>query len=279
MQLGATVSLEDAIALGVTAAPIAAEEPQSEAELKAKRAAFSKAGILPVQTNGYCNLVSTDEKIRRANVVATRELLRRADIAGARAVVVGGGHRDPAVPADVFSAHPDNWKPEAVELLAQSCREIVDGLDLQTTRLSIETWVMTPLDSAKSVRRFLDLVGHKSVGILFDPVNMMNLDRHYRSGEFIAECFDTFGDDIVHVHAKDTKLIAAQFTYRMAEAPIGEGQLDFAELLRQMSRRADDLPLVVEHLNSFDEYAKAIAHIRGVAAAEGLKFWAPAKAA
>jgi L-ribulose-5-phosphate 3-epimerase len=278
MQLGATVSLEDAIALGVTAAPIAAEKPLSDPELAELSRPYAKAGITPVQTNGYCNLVATDEAIRRENVAATRELLRKADLAGSRAVVVGGGHRDPAVPRDVFSAHPDNWKPEVIELLAQSCREIVDGLQLKTTRLSMETWVMTPLDSPKSVRRFLDLVGNKSVGILFDPVNMMNLDRHFRTGEFIAECFDAFGDDIVHVHAKDTKLIAAEFTYKMAEAPIGTGQLDYAELLRQMSRKAQDLPLVVEHLSKREDYAHAIAHIRGIARAEGLSFWAPAKA-
>ncbi len=278
MQLGATVSLDDAIALGVTAAPIGADKPMSDAELVELGRPYAKAGITPVQTNGYCNLAAPDEAVRRENVAATRELLRRADLAGSRAVVVGGGHRDPAVPRDVFSAHPDNWKPEAVELLAQSCREVVDGLNLKTTRLSVETWVMTPLDSPKSVRRFLDLVGHKSVGILFDPVNMMNLDRHFRSGAFIAECFDAFGDDIVHVHAKDTKLLAAEFTYKMAEAPIGTGQLDYAELLRQMSRRAQDLPLVVEHLSKREDYAAAIAHIRGIAKAEGLTFWAPPKA-
>ena len=278
MQLGATVSLDDAIALGVTAAGIAAEKPLSDAELVELGRSYTKAGITPVQTNGYCNLVATDEAIRRENVAATRELLRKADLAGSRAVVLGGGHRDPAVPRDVFSAHPDNWKPEAVELLAQSCREIVDGLNLKTTRLSVETWVMTPLDSPKSVRRFLDLVGHKSVGILFDPVNMMNLDRHFRTGEFIAECFDVFGDDIVHVHAKDTKLLAAEFTYKMAEAPIGTGQLDYAELLRQMSRKAQDLPLVVEHLGRREDYADAIAYIRRIAKAEGLSFWTPPKA-
>lgn len=278
MQLGATVSLEDAIGLGVTAAGIAAETPLSDAELVELGRSYTRAGITPVQTNGYCNLVATDEAIRRENVAATRELLRKADLAGSRAVVLGGGHRDPAVPRDVFSAHPDNWKPEAIELLAQSCREIVDGLDLKTTRLSVETWVMTPLDSPKSVRRFLDLVRHKSVGILFDPVNMMNLDRHFRTGEFIAECFDTFGDDIVHVHAKDTRLLAAEFTYKMAEAPIGTGQLDYAELLRQMSRRAEDLPLVVEHLGKREDYADAIAYIRRVAGAEGLTFWTPPKA-
>ena len=278
MQLGATVSLDDAIALGVTAAPIGAEQPMSDSELAELGRPYAKAGVTPVQTNGYCNLIAPDEAIRRENVAATRELLRRADLAGSRAVVVGGGHRDPAVPRDVFSAHPDNWKPEAVELLAQSCREIVDGLDLKTTRLSVETWVMTPLDSPGSVRRFLDLVDNKSVGILFDPVNMMNLDRHFRTGEFIAECFDTFGDDIVHVHAKDTRLLAAAFTYHMAEAPIGTGQLDYAELLRQMSRKAQDLPLVVEHLGKREDYAAAIAHIRGVAKAESLTFWAPPKA-
>ena len=205
MQLGATVSLDDAIALSVTAAPMPADKPLSDAELKALRAQYAAAGITPVQTNGYCNLVATDEAVRRGNIAATRELLRKADLAGSCALVVGGGHRDPAVPREVFSAHPDNWKPETVELLADSCHAILDGLQLETVKLTIETWVITLLDSPMAVRRLIDIVDDKSFGILFDPVNMMNLDRHFRSGEFIAECFDIFGDGIVLVHAKDTE--------------------------------------------------------------------------
>ncbi len=277
MQLGATVSLEDAIALGVTAATIHADNPLSDAELVALRQQYVKAGITPVQTNGYCNLVATDEAVRLENIAATRELLRKADLAGSRAVVVGGGHRDPKVPRDVFSAHPDNWKPETIELLAKSCRAILDGLTLKTVKLTIETWVMTPLDSADAVKRLVELVDHPNFGILFDPVNMMNLERHFRSGAFIAECFAKFGDAIVLVHAKDTKLQPEHFTYKMAEVPIGEGQLDYNELLRQMAKRAQDLPLVIEHLGQAEEYAAAVRHLRGIAAAEGVSFWVPAK--
>lgn len=277
MQLGATISLADAIALGVSAAPIGADQPLSDAELTALRQEYAAAGITPVQTNGYCNLVATDEAVRLENIAATRELLRKADLAGSRAVVVGGGHRDPAVPREVFSAHPDNWKPETVELLAKSCRAILEGLALKTVKLTIETWVMTPLDSPAAVKRLVELVDHPSFGILFDPVNMMNLDRHFRSGEFIAECFAAFGDAIVLVHAKDTKLQPEHFTYKMAEVPIGEGKLDYNELLRQMAKRDQALPLVIEHLGEPEEYASAVRHLRGIAAAEGLSFWVPAK--
>ncbi len=94
MQLGATVSLDDAIALGVTAAPIGADKPMSDAELVELGRPYAKAGITPVQTNGYCNLAAPDEAIRRENVAATRELLRRADLAGSRAVVVDGSQGD-----------------------------------------------------------------------------------------------------------------------------------------------------------------------------------------
>ena len=57
--------------------------------------------------------------------------------------------------------------------------------------------------------------------------------------------------------------------------PIGTGRLDYNELMRQMAKGAPDLPLVVEHLGKPEEYAAAIAHLRGIAAAEGLEFWAP----
>ena len=93
-----------------------------ERELALIRQRFEQAGVWAVQTDGYCNLAATDENERQKAIAFLRKKLANADRAGVMFVTTGGGHRDPKRPADVFSAHPDNWKPEAISVLADSCR-------------------------------------------------------------------------------------------------------------------------------------------------------------
>jgi len=279
MHLGAVLNIPDLQKLGLTAGPAEDIAELPEAERSGLGLSFEQAGIIPAQTGGYCNLVSTDEAHRRKCVARLRETLAAAEQAGVRTVICGGGHRDPDCPEAVFSPHPDNWTQPARELLAQSCAEVLDGFSSKVTKLTIETWVMTPLDSPRAARDLVDAVKHPNLGILFDPVNMMNLDRHFRTGEFVAECIDTFGDAITHVHAKDTRILADRFTYHMAEVPIGSGRMDYARLLREMTRLPEDVSLIIEHLDTFDAYAAAAAKLREIAAAEGIDFAGKGRAA
>ncbi len=275
MHLGATIPLEDLVDLGLTAGHLSNIGAMSDEELAAEGRRYSEAGIIAVQTGGYCNLISTDENHRRDCIANLRSLLTRAERAGCRWVVVGGGHRDPAKPTDIFSAHPDNWTAEARALLAESCAAVLDGWSSATTGLVVETWVMTPLDSPAAARQLADTVNHRNFGILFDPVNMMNLDRHFRSGAFIGTCFDTFGDQIRLVHLKDTLIKAESFTYHMAEVPIGDGNLDIGQLLREADGLDEGIPLVIEHLAGFDAYAQAVSRMREIAAKNSLSFVSP----
>lgn len=275
MQLGATVSLDAAVGMGISAASVNIEHDTSDSEIDELKQKYASAKVTPVQAGGYCNLISTDERHRKANILKTKALLRRADLMGCRTVVVGGGHRDPDNPHEIFSVHPENWQPEALDLLAESCRDILSDLDLSHTKLVVETWVMTPLNSPKAVAKLVAKVDHPNFGILFDPVNMMNLERYYQSGEFIEACITAFGDAIALVHAKDTLLRADPFTFHMAEAPVGQGQLDYRTLMRALDRLSADLPLVVEHLKEDHEYKAALAYLRQVAREEGVDLWRP----
>ena len=55
-----------------------------------------------------------------------------------------------------------------------------------------------------------------------------------------------------------------------AEVRPGLGGLDYRVFLRELATLDPDLPLMLEHLPSLEEYAIAGAHIRAVAAEEGL---------
>ena len=67
----------------------------------------------------------------------------------------------------------------------------------------------------------------------------------------------------------------------LAGATVLRGPMGFGKSSRlhtsKILRLSMDLPLVIEHLGQPEEYAAAVRHLRGIAAAEGISFWVPAK--
>jgi sugar phosphate isomerase/epimerase len=267
MLLGAAVSVEDAVTLGVRAAQTRVSPETTEEDLARQRDAFRAAGVANVQFNAYCNLTSVDEAVRRANIERVRRAMRQAAVAGAQHVVVGGGHRDPACPTETASAHRDNWTPAAIATLADSCRQVLRDAPPGVT-LVIETWVMTPVDSAASALALVEQVGHPQFGILFDVVNCMNLDRYWDNGRFAADFVARVGPFIKLVHLKDTRLKARPITFHMAEVPVGTGHLDWPAVIAAVAPLG--VPVLVEHQDSIAAYRQALAFVRETAATVGV---------
>lgn len=277
MQLGALVPRKtphDIVAeiarLGLTAAgsPLPADLPPAEI-----RATFREASVQLAQVGCYTNLECAAGSSRDTARATLRDTIAAAGMAGARSVVSGVGHMDPDCPTEVFAAHQDNWTDEAMGRLVESCAEAAEWARAAGTTFCVETWVITTLNTPQRVGELVRKVGTNGFGILLDPVNLMCLDTYFDNARLIDECFDTFGDAITLVHAKDTKLLPSPFTYHMSEAPPGEGILDYATLLRRIDALPDPTtPLLIEHLAEDRQIERARDHIRNVADAVSIRF-------
>lgn len=267
MKLGAMVNLERARDFGFKAAMMEINEETTEHDAIILGEDFANAGVTNAQIPCYRNLISTDEAIRQRNIEDVRQALRLAQLAGCRTVVVGGGHRNPQCPNEVFSPHPDNWTAQALDVLVDSCIQILSGNDLGDVRLAVETWVMTPISSAEAAVTLVKRVNNPNVGIVFDPVNCMNLDRYFTNGDFIRHFVDVVGDGIALVHLKDSLLKALPFTYHMSEVPIGEGNIDYSMLLKSIEPL--NVPALVEHL-PVDEYPASVDYVKKLATELGI---------
>ena len=58
----------------------------------------------------------------------------------------------------------------------------------------------------------------------------------------------------------------------MDETRLGLGNLDYRTFLRELNRLDPDMPLMLEHLATAEDYHAAAGHIRGVAAEVGVSF-------
>lgn len=223
------------------------------------------------QVSCYVNLEGAPGELRERQMERLKRVITFAGGAGARCVVSGCGHMNPDLPEEVYSAHPDNWTDAAMDRLAESCAEAAEWASAAGTVFCAESWVLLTLNSPRKMRELLDRVNHPGFGILFDPVNLMNLDVYFDNGRMIREAFDLLGDRIMAVHAKDTILIDSAFTYHMSEARPGKGTLDYETLLRGMDQLKDvETPLHIEHLPHLDDVIQARDYIRAVAGQTGI---------
>ena len=94
---------------------------------------------------------------------------------------------------------------------------------------------------------------------------------YYSNGAFLRRCFELLGPMIKSCHAKDI-VLQPKLTVHLDEARPGLGTLDWATYLKELDKLEPNVPLMVEHLPSAEDYAKAAEHIRSVAASHGLRF-------
>ena len=150
-------------------------------------------------------------------------------------------------------------------------REIVDAVKPTRTFYTLETmqWVLP--DSPESYLDIIKAVDRPGFAAHFDPVNMScTLDRYYNSGAFLERCFDILGPYIKSCHAKDLTL-RNQHLIHFDEVLPGTGGIDFGAYLRGLTKLDPDTTLIVEHLQTDEQYAAAVAHIRGVAKQNGIE--------
>ena len=92
------------------------------------------------------------------------------------------------------------------------------------------------------------------MGIHFDFVNMINSpQRYFHINEFMQECFDKIGDRILSCHLKDIRL-KRELTFQLEETNCGNGILDIEQLIQHLQNYNHDMPVIIEHLDTDEEY-------------------------
>jgi sugar phosphate isomerase/epimerase len=119
-------------------------------------------------------------------------------------------------------------------------------------------------DSAETYLQLLKAIDRNQFGVHLDPVNMITSPRDYfNNGKLIREMFSKLGPHIRSCHAKDITLRQDNYIPQLDELRPGLGNLDYVAYLQELAR-LPDVPLMMEHLNSDQEYQLAADFIRGV---------------
>lgn len=233
-----------------------------DATAAAFREAAAKADIVIAEVGAWSSPVSEDEEAAAAAVEKCISSLDLAERLGAVCCVNVAGSRS----AGWARTDPRNLTDDTFDMIVEVTRRIIDAVNPIRAFFCTETMPWLYPDTVDNYVRLVKAIDRAQYGVHCDPVNMVSSpQRYYANGALIGEFFAKLGPMIKSCHAKDT-VISDELTIHICETRPGTGALDYKRYLSEAAALHPDLPLMIEHLKTEEEYDAAAAYIRSVAA-------------
>jgi len=254
---------------GYTAAYVPPVELNDKHRIKEIKEAFKAENIILSEVGYWENIRDTNEEIRKKNMDNLVNALYLAEELGACcAVDIFGLYGTGSGPKFVAENFSDHAFAEAVDV----ARYIIDTVKPETAYFTYEIFPFNVVDSPESIDKMLKAVDRKQFGVHLDLCNLINSPRaFFASGDIMRDCTKRFGDKIVAAHAKDLKLHEPAMSVMIEEVIPGTGRIDIHTFLRELHKLPQDIPVMMEHLSTEEEYDTAAAHIRKCAKEEGIE--------
>jgi sugar phosphate isomerase/epimerase len=239
----------------------------SQEEIKAYKKAAKKADIIISEVGVWKNPISPDETERNEALDKCVKSLQLADEIGANCCVNTSGSRNEKYWA---GPHMDNLTDETFDMIVEVTRKIVDAVNPSNTYFTLEAMPWAFPYSVDSYLRLIKAIDRKGFAVHLDPVNLVvSPEVYFNNGEMIKDCFKRLGPFIRSCHAKDIILREEIYTPHLDEIRAGLGKLDYNVFLKELSK-LKDIPLMMEHLETEEEYKAAAEYIRGVGIKNGI---------
>ena len=228
---------------------------------------FSARDVVIAEVGAWVNLLDSDPDTRKRNLEFVTNKLAIAEALGARCCVDIAGSYNP----EVWSGpHPDNFSRRFFEETVENCRKIIDAVNPKRTKFSLEMMGWCLPSTADQYLELIRAINREAFGVHIDICNMINSpERIYNSSDLIRECFQKLGKWALSCHAKDVAWVP-EMQVHFKEVVPGQGEVDYATYLSELSRLDNDVPLMMEHLSSAEEYRQGAAYIRSVARQTGI---------
>lgn len=218
------------------------------------QAAFKKEGLMIAECNAWGNMLDSDPAKRKAMRKRVCDQLAVADEVGAQCTVNYFGS---FAPNSKYGPHPDNLTDKGFDACVETAREIVDAVKPRRAKFCLEMMQWLYPDSAESYLDLIKAVDRDAFAVHLDPVNIVVSPRlYFNTGDLLRNCFKLLGPWIVSCHAKDIKL-DGKLSLHLDEVRIGLGNMDYKTYLTELNKLGREIPLMLEHLPSKEEYALA----------------------
>lgn len=225
----------------------------------AYKKAADDAGLIVAEVGIWRNTLAADPQERRQWIDYSIQQLRMADEIGAKCCVnvVGtpygprwdGGYRN-------------NFSKELWQMAIDMIREIIDTARPKHTKFCIESMPWMIPSTPDEYLKLIEEVDRTEFGTHLDVVNMITSpQKYFFNDEFLHECFEKLKGTICSCHLKDIRL-KEEYTFQLEECACGQGTLDLELYARLADVENPDMPMIIEHLTTDEEYATSVRYVR-----------------
>jgi sugar phosphate isomerase/epimerase len=229
--------------------------------IQAYKIAAEQNDIVIAEVGAWSNPIDPDKERAGKAIEKCIASLTLADQIGASCCVNVSGSRNPKHWA---GPHKANLTDATFDLIVETTRKIIDAVKPTRTFYTLEAMPWAYPDSTDSYLKLIKAIDRKQFGVHLDPMNLITSPQiYYRNGEMIRDCFQKLGPHIRSCHAKDITLREDNAIPQFEEIVAGKGNLDYTVFLTELSK-LKEVPLMMEHLNTAEEYDEAANYIRSV---------------
>ncbi len=205
------------------------------------------------------NMLDRDsDKRKQALEYNVRQLVLADEIGAVCAVNVAGTPWGPRWDG----GYKENFSDETFDMVVEAVKFVLKEADPKKAYFSIESMPWMIPTSPKEYLKLIEAVDHPQFAAHLDAINMITSPRRYFFNDgFLKECFETLRGRICSCHLKDVRL-KEQFTFQLEECAVGKGNLDLETFARLADLENPDMPVIIEHLNTDEEYLASLDYVK-----------------
>lgn len=206
------------------------------------------------------SLVIRDDAAAARNYAFARGQLEMADYVKACCCVNVSGATGPKW----YMGYSENYTNDTFTRNVDILCKLLDEVRPQHTCYTLEIMQWMLPDSPEQYLEILEAVNRNHFAVHLDVVNLVHDPRTYfHHNEVIDTAFSLLGDRVKSCHLKDLKLRDG-VTVSFQEVPPGEGDINLLHYGKKINEQDENLPLLIEHLDSKEAYARALAYVKAL---------------
>ena len=248
------------VALGCRAVvfPLSSDEPDEKIDEYVNAA--KSHDLLIAEVGIWRNAMSQDPEERKKQRDYCVRQLQLADRIGARCAVNVAG----AVGSRWDGHYRENFTKETRKEIVTMVREIIDRAEITNTYFTLEPMPWMVPTGPEDYVRLLEKLDRERFAVHMDIINMTNsLERYYEAEAFVDRCAELLGSRIRSCHIKDVHL-KEEYTFQLEECAPGQGEFPLRYYVQKMTGFDPDMPVILEHLNTDEEYIRYIDYLKEV---------------
>jgi sugar phosphate isomerase/epimerase len=252
----------------VRGVPISAQDLAAKG-VEATLAPLRERGLEAAQIGAFgWNPLHPDPAVLATQTQIVTKAIELAPGTGCRVVVLSCGNHQ----ASAFgAADRRNRSPEAIARYAAALRPLLERAEHAGVLLSIEAYIKGVVWSPEAYLQLEARAGSKALRCNLDVSSLYDLADLIDPAPRCREICSKLAGHVGLVHIKDAGL-AEGFHIHAGLVPITSGPTDWKAVLAEVKRAApSDGWLLLEHVQSAEEAASSLAHLRKLAAEVGLE--------